>query len=98
MLSAPLFGWTDRHTGISCQFKEARKSKYGRKIEDWALKMLREWHDVADKEAKRTMKGKRHKINEVGDDGYIEYAESGGEDGSDKENELGDELEDDPPN
>ena len=86
-----------RHYELLGQFKEARKSKYSRKVEDWALKALREQHNIADKEAKHAMKGRKHKINEVGDDGYVEYVESCGEEGSEEENELGDDEEEDPP-
>ena len=43
------------------------------------------------------MKRRKRKINEVGNDGYIECVESGGEDGLDQENELDDEEEEDPP-
>ena len=83
-----------RYYELLGQFKEARKSKYSRKVKDWALKALRERHDVAGKEAKRAMKGgSKRKINEVGDDGYVEYVESGGEEGSEEENELGDDEE-----
>ena len=42
------------------------------------------------------MKGRKRKINEVGDYGYVEYVESGGEEGSEEENELADEEEDIP--
>jgi hypothetical protein len=82
-----------RYYELLGQFKEARRSKYSRKVEDWALKTLRERHDIAQKEAKRAMKGRKRKINEVGDDGYVEYVESGGEEGSEEENELGDDEE-----
>ena len=87
-----------RYYELLGQFKEARKSKYSRKVEDWALKTLRERHNIANKEAKRAMKGRKRKINEVGDDGYVEYVESGGEEGSEEENKLGDDEEEEPPN
>ena len=59
--------------------------------------MLQERHKIAEKEAKRAMKGgTKRKINEVGDDGYVEYVESGGEEGSEEENELADEEEEVP--
>ena len=86
-----------RYYDLLGQFKEVRKNKKARKVEDWALKMLQERHKIAEKEAKRAMKGgTKRKINEVGDDGYVEYVESGGEEGSEEENELADEEEEIP--
>ena len=86
-----------RYYDLLGQFKEVRKNKKARKVEDWALKMLQEKHKIAEKEAKRAMKGgTKRKINEVVDDGYVEYVESGGEEGSEEENELADEEEEIP--